>query len=136
MALFKSDEQKALEYARKQQQAADKQYQEFLTTPVGQAVRARDEGQGFVEIQLAIGTSRVQGGIHPLGNITATSDTTTTQSPAGTLAAIEEIGWHLEHVGYVFVQTSQDSTDKTYFSGQQTAINGQIMGIYLFRRHV
>ncbi len=86
MALFKSDEQKALEYARKQQQAADKQYQEFLTTPVGQAVRARDEGQGFVEIQLAIGTSRVQGGIHPLGNITATSDTTTTQRPAGTLA--------------------------------------------------
>jgi hypothetical protein len=52
---------------------------------------------------------------------------------AGTLAAIEAVGWRLEHVGYVFVVTSESSRDKLLASGQQVAVSGRTLGIYLFR---
>jgi hypothetical protein len=53
---------------------------------------------------------------------------------AGTLAAIEAVGWKLEHVGYVFMITGESSRDKFLATGERTAVSGQTIGIYLFRR--
>jgi hypothetical protein len=39
----------------------------------------------------------------------------------------------LEHVGNAFVMTSQSSRDKFMASGQQVAVSGETIGIYLFR---
>jgi hypothetical protein len=58
---------------------------------------------------------------------------TTAVNHAGTLAAIEAVGWHLENVGYVFVVTSESSRDKFLATGQQVAVSGETVGIYLFR---
>jgi hypothetical protein len=49
------------------------------------------------------------------------------------LRAIEAIGWRLEHVGHVFVVTSESSRDKFLRTGQQTAVSGDTIGIYLVR---
>lgn len=57
----------------------------------------------------------------------------TTQSHAETLAAIEAIGWRLEHVGYVFVVTDENTRHNLFLSGQQVAVSGETVGIYLFR---
>ncbi len=65
-------------------------------------------------------------------NLTAWS-TTTTENHTSTLAAIEDVGWHLEHAGYVFVMTGESSRDKFLFSGQQSALSGETHGVYLFR---
>ena len=54
-----------------------------------------------------------------------------TQTHAGTLAAIEAVGWRLEHVGYVFVVAEESSRRKLL--KEQTAVSGETIGIYLFR---
>ncbi len=56
-----------------------------------------------------------------------------TQSHAGVLAAVEGIGWKLEHVGHVVVVTGESRRDKFMATGQQTAVSGETIGIYLFR---
>ena len=56
-----------------------------------------------------------------------------TKTHAGTLAAIEAIGWRLEHVGHVFAVTSESSRERLLGSGEQTAVSGDTIGIYLFR---
>jgi hypothetical protein len=48
------------------------------------------------------------------------------------LSAVEQIGWHLEHVTYVFTPTHQ-KTHKSFMGGENAAISGVVMGIYLFR---
>ncbi len=51
-----------------------------------------------------------------------------------TLAVIEEMGWQLVHVGYIYRETYSVSRDKLFSSGQQIANEGEIVAIYLFRR--
>jgi hypothetical protein len=46
----------------------------------------------------------------------------------------EEMGWHLEHVGYVFVGTGEVARSKVMSSGSVTRMQGYVEGIYLFRR--
>lgn len=117
--------------AQKAAQEAEKARQAFLLSPVGQASTARDQGQGFFEIQLQVGSSQRDSTVFG-GNNTNISRTSTTPH-TGTLAAIEAVGWRLEHVGHVFVVTSESSRDKFLASGQQTAVSGITMGVYLFR---
>lgn len=102
-----------------------------LVSPVGMAAAAKEQGQGFFEIQLLVGSSQRDSTIFG-GNNTSRTDMTT-QNHAGTLAAIESVGWHLEHVGHVFVVTNESSRNKFLVSGQQTAVSGETIGIYLFR---
>jgi hypothetical protein len=49
------------------------------------------------------------------------------------IEAIESEGWHLEHAGYVYRMTGSVSRDKLLSSGQQEAIHGEVLGIYIFR---
>jgi hypothetical protein len=102
-----------------------------LASPIGQATTAKEQGQGFFEIQLKVGSSQRDSTI--FGSNNTSIGQTKTQTHAGTLAAIEAIGWQLEHVGHVFVVTSESSRDKFLRTGQQTAVSGDTIGIYLFR---
>jgi len=49
------------------------------------------------------------------------------------LDSIEAEGWLLEHAGYVYRVTRTISRDKLLSSGQQEAVEGEIVGIYIFR---
>jgi hypothetical protein len=49
---------------------------------------------------------------------------------AGAIQAIEQGGWHLEHIGYVYEPLKEK---KTAFTGQNL-VTGQIIGVYTFRR--
>ena len=44
------------------------------------------------------------------------------------------MGWHLEHVGYVFVETGEVARAKALSSGSVSRTQGYVEGIYLFRR--
>ena len=137
MALIKgkTPEQKAAEEKeRAARDAASKEAKElaaFRQTPVGMATVARDQKQGFFEIQLVVGSSQRDSTIFGGNNFALAKNRTVTH--AGTLAAIEAVGWRLEHVGYVFQVTGESSRDKFMASGQQTAVSGVTVGIYLFR---
>ena len=122
------ENQKALERAAKVQERARR---EFLVSPIGQATTAKEQSQGFFEIQLKVGSSQRDSTVFGSNNTNIAQ--TKTETHAGTLAAIEAIGWRLEHVGHVFVVTSESSRDKLLSTGQQTAVSGDTIGIYLFR---
>jgi hypothetical protein len=135
MAFGKTAEQRAAEDQAKQQlratQAAERQRAEFLASPVGQATTAKEQGHGFFEVQLQVGSSQRDSTIWGNNNYALASTKTATHS--GTLAAIEGVGWRLEHTGYVFMITGESSRDKMLSTGQQTAVSGVTVGIYLFR---
>jgi hypothetical protein len=128
----KSDEERAADKAKleasqaKQKEEADRKT--WLATPLGMATSAREEGHGFFEIELEIGSSKrnVSFGTADFGKHKKSDFT-------GLLSQIEEVGWVLEHVGYYFMITGETSRDKFLASGQNTAVNGKTMGVYLFR---
>jgi hypothetical protein len=102
----------------------------FLASPVGQATTAYEQNQGFFEIQLVVGSSqrdnKLWGDPAP-GRLQV-------QTHAGTLSAIEVIGWKLEHAGYIFMITGESSRDRIMATGERTTVSGQTVGTYLFRR--
>lgn len=113
MAWGKTDEQKQAEKTAKE--AA-----EHAATPIGMAEAAHRNGDGFLQLELPVNkvsNSKVFPR-PPLGNL---------------LGQIEAVGWHLEHVGYVFLQTDS-STLPGVFVGTTGQMAGHVMGIYLFRR--
>lgn len=92
---------------------------------------AKEQHQGFFEVQLIVGSSQRSTSVFdPAGS---TSGTSRTVSHAGTLAGIEAVGWRLEHVGYVFIVTGEASHDRVFGAGENIAVTGQTVGIYLFR---
>jgi hypothetical protein len=52
---------------------------------------------------------------------------------ARTLGEIEKLGWRLEHAGYFFMITGESSTQRVFASGDNTAVSGAAVGVYLFR---
>jgi hypothetical protein len=118
-AAAQADEMKQAEEQRKRE--------EFLATPVGAATAAKEAGQAFFEVQLQVGRHTGTAGF---GSTTADY---TTASSAATLEEIEKLGWRLEHVGYYFMITRESSTDRFMATGDDTAISGRTIGVYLFR---
>jgi hypothetical protein len=53
---------------------------------------------------------------------------------ATTLEAIEEIGWRLDNVSREFTPRATKSRNKFWSTGQQAAIAGQSVAVYMFRR--
>lgn len=135
MPFGKTQEQKEIETREKAQRdeaaRAQRERDAYLASPIGQATTAKEQGQGFFEIQLKVGSSQRDSTVWG-GNNFALSKVET-RSHAGTLAGIEGVGWRLEHVGHVFMVTGESSRDKFMSSGQQTAVSGELVGIYLFR---
>jgi len=124
----KSEEERAADSAAKEEREKEKAHQQWLITPIGMATSAKEQGNGFFEIELEIGSSRrhVSFGTADFGRHKK-------QDFTGLLSQIENVGWKLEHVGYYFMITGETSRDKFLASGQNTAVNGKTMGVYLFR---
>jgi len=99
----------------------------FLSTPVGAATAAKEAGQPFFEIQLKVGSHTGKAGF---GSATGRRSTA---SSAATLGEIEKLGWRLEHAGYYFMITGETSTGRVFVSGEETAVSGVTVGVYLFR---
>jgi hypothetical protein len=130
----KTEEEKQAERAAKELERAAQAEREarakYLATPVGQAETAYQAGQMF--FQLTTNISQIQGKSSDWNY----SQSTLTErfNATDTLGQIEEIGWHLEHVGYVFVETGEVARSKALSSGSVSRTDGYVEGIYLFRR--
>ena len=95
---------------------------------MGAPTTARDAGQEFFEVQLEVGAHT---GTASFGSAQGRR---TTNSSAGILGDIEQVGWRLEHAGYFYMLTGETSTKKVLVSGDQTVVSGVTVGVYLFRR--
>lgn len=110
---------------------AQRAEEDYLRSPAGRARAARDAGDRFFQISLPITeTERTW--------ISALSGDVSTKSRGGAsgmhlLEQIEQEGWRLENVGYVFEETGSISRDKFLSSGQVEQVTGRIVAIYLFR---
>jgi hypothetical protein len=137
----KTDEEKAAEASaqeaarglKAQQQAAaeeQKRQAAFAASPAGQAVAARGAGRRYFQIVRDVSTTAAsatwQGNVVQGGHWDQT----------GLIESVEDQGWILHDVGYVFQETASDSKSKALGSGERTAISGKIVGIYLFRSAV
>ena len=138
MAWGKTEEEKAAERAAEQQAAANeaarrqqadaqRAAQAYAAGPVGQAEAAAQAGAVFFQTQMDV--SRLD------GNASWGSASAAVQHVGrpDILGQIESFGWHLEDVGYVFVETGTTSTNRVMLSGEATAVSGVVLGIYLFR---
>jgi len=129
--VFKNAEERAA--ARREREAEQAREQEerkrdaFLATPVGAATAAKEAGQPFFEIQLEVGSHTGSAGFG------SAAGRRTTSSSAATLGEIEKLGWRLEHAGYYFMITGETSTGRVFVSGEETAVSGVTVGVYLFR---
>lgn len=140
MGLFnKTPEEIAERNARKREEAERREKarreaeerrlaEEFAKTPAGQARAARAAGSRI--FQLALPLSQTTG--HTVAMMGAFA-TTTNRQHASELELVEAEGWRLEHAGYVYRVTGSVSRDKLLSSGQQEAVHGEIVGIYIFR---
>src|ERR1700722_14320560 len=139
MTFRKSAEEKAAKKEAQERAAAEtaaaaakaRQQAAFLASPIGQATTAKEHRQGFFEVQLTVGSSQRSTSVFDAAG--STSGTSSAVSHAGTLAGIEAVGWRLEHVGYGFMITGEASHDRVFGAGETIAVNGQTVGIYLFR---
>jgi hypothetical protein len=102
---------------------------EFAKTAPGQARAAKTAGATIFQIDVPL--SKTRGFTVDLQG--AYAHTRKSQSYANEIQLIEAEGWRLEHVGYVYRVTGSVSRDRLLASGQQEAVHGEIVGIYLFR---
>jgi len=102
--------------------------------PVERAKAAYEAGDTF--FQLRVNVSEVEGRSSNYGYLGGgtVSTQTTRHDAADMLGQVEEAGWHLEHAGYVFVETGEVAQSKFMTAGSVTRTNGYVEGIYLFRR--
>lgn len=125
MAFRKTEEEKAARDAERKAEA-------YASSPVGQAEAAHRRGDGFFQIELEI--SKIGG----LGTYSAFGSSGNAVKHTGgrpdLLGQIEDVGWRLEHVGYVFVETGATTSNRFGGTGQGVVTRGQVMGVYLFRR--
>jgi hypothetical protein len=116
-------EKKRVEEEQRQAEA------EFAASPAGQARAAKAAGMKIFQIDMPI--SKTKG--YTVAMIGAFANSTKTKDYSNVIQSIEEEGWRLVHVGYVYRITGSESRDKFMRSGQQEAVSGEIVGIYLFR---
>jgi multidrug efflux pump subunit AcrA (membrane-fusion protein) len=125
----KQEERLAQEQERRAQAEREAQAK-YLASPVGKAEAAYNAGQMF--FQLTTNISQIDGRSSDWNY--SQSTLTKRFNATDTLGQIEEMGWHLEHVGYVFVETGEIARAKALSSGSVTRTQGYVEGIYLFRR--
>jgi hypothetical protein len=107
-------------------------YPQAPETPADRARAAYEAGDTF--FQLRVDVSRVEG-YSSDWNLGGRQRTQTTRNDAADLLGqVEAEGWHLEHTGYVFVETGEVSRSKMMSHGSVSRTNGYVEGIYLFRR--
>ena len=128
----KSPEEKAKLEAEKRKIKDEKEElrraEKFAKSPAGKARAAKMAGAKI--FQFAAPLSKTSADVVAMmGAFTSTKDS----QHASILDTIEAEGWLLEHAGYVYRITRSTSRDKFLSSGQQEAVEGEIIGIYIFR---
>jgi hypothetical protein len=130
MGLFKTTpEEQAAKERHKLEEEKRKKEAAFAKTPAGQARAAKAAGMKIFQIDIPLSktTSRT------VAMFGAFADSTKIEDYSGSIQAIEDEGWRLDNVGYVYRITGSESRDKFLKSGQQEAVSGEIVGIYIFR---
>lgn len=117
---------KKLHQDEKNRKAAES---EFNDSPVGKARAAKEAGAKIFQIDMPLSQSKG----YTMAMLGAYSYKSKTKDYSNLIQAIEEEGWRLEHVSYVFRWTGSESRDKFLASGQQESVSGEIIGIYIFR---
>lgn len=102
----------------------------YARTPVGRALTAYSAGAQFFQIELTV--SQLGGESSFFGS--STSSLTHVGQASDALGQIEQVGWHLEHAGWTFIETGATSSNVIFGTGQGTVTQGEVTGIYLFRR--
>jgi len=134
MAWGKSEEEKAAELAAEVARLDVKRQEAeaavFAASPVGRAIAAFDAGARFFQIELTV--SQLDGEPSFFGS--SASSVTHVGQASDALGQIEQAGWHLEHAGWTFIETGATSSNSMFGTGQGTVTQGEVTGIYLFRR--
>jgi hypothetical protein len=126
----KKAQKQAAKDAEREAAQAEKERQEFLASPVGQARTAYEAGDLFFQFAAPISETKRT----VMAVLGGSKDMTKNETTHGdVLGEIEKEGWQLEDVGYVFEQTGSVSRDKFASSGQTASVTGNIVGVYLFR---
>jgi hypothetical protein len=136
----KSEEEKAAEASRKEQQrqeaeerkrveAIEKAKKDFFKTPAGRARLAYEQGDQI--FQYAFDVVNHQAIVVAM---VGSKQTKKTNDPVTVLNSVCHEGWELVNGSFVFVEEGSQSRDKFMSSGQNVAVKGTTVGYYLFRR--
>ena len=132
----KTEEEKAAEaQAKERERELKRQAAEeaaFNASPPGQARLARQTGQRFFQLVLPI-ENVDRSWLAKISHEMNTRVKETNDVVGAVLTAVEDEGWELVEAGYVFRETGGASRDKLLASGQQIAVIGDTLGIYLFK---
>lgn len=123
-------DRRATRLERKDQRAEQKAQKQFERSHPGRAFDAWERGDQFFQIELPV--SQLVGQGSSFGS--STNVRRGVRGGTDILGQIEEQGWALEHVGYVFIETGSTSTNRVLSTGQGTVTRGSLTGVYLFRR--
>lgn len=125
--------------AEKERERARQRRENFLRSPKGMARSAWEAKRKVWQFLEVI--SETTGNVVPMtGAYTADEhgdigiQKSKGRAQDSPIEQIESEGWTLDNAGYVFQETGSVSRDKFLSSGQQEAVSGRILGIYIFRR--
>jgi hypothetical protein len=130
------EREKAEKHVQKEREAEERlraaEKAAFDASPPGQARLAKKAGQRFFQTVIPIeNVDRTL--LAKFSHEMQTRVKDTSDVVGALLTAIEAEGWELFQAGYVFRETGGASRDKFLASGQQIAVMGDTLGIYLFR---
>ena len=101
----------------------------FDNSPIGRARSAKTAGMKIFQVDFPLSTTKAR--VEAM--VGAYADSSDTKDYSHMIQSIESEGWRLEHANYVYRITGSSSRDKFMASGQQEAVSGEIIGIYIFR---
>ncbi len=120
-----------VERARKDKQDADtraqKQQAAFAASPAGRALAAKSAGRRYFQIVRDVSSSEASAAW--TGNTADDSQNDHT----GLIESVEDQGWALQDVGYVFKETASEDNRQALGSGERTAASCKVVGVYVFR---
>jgi hypothetical protein len=133
MAIFAkpSQEEQAAKAAQKEEKAREKAEAEWFASPPGQAQLAKEAGDAFFQVEIQHKT--ITGHANAMWASNTSQRQRASKPASDILGMIEAEGRRLEQASWVYVQTGQNSRDKFLASGQQVVVQGEVVGIYLFR---
>lgn len=114
---------------KRKEEAARKAWQEFWTTPAGQARRAYADGDVVFEYSVNTLEQKQAARFSVIGGVKRqTNDATIV------LNAVSREGWELLTGSHAFIPEGSESRDKFLTQGEHVVNHGYVQGYYLFKR--
>jgi hypothetical protein len=126
---LRDPEKQAAREQRRRVQAEEARQEAFRQSPAGRARAAFERGDHIFQFELDVRNS--QSFTIPMWK---TGTITTAADPSEVLNSISREGWTLVNGSFVFHETGSESRDKFLASGQHIAVQGAVVGYYLFER--